>query len=463
MYRFRSVSNLIGEFQELEKQQIYFAHPSQLNDPMEGKRIYFWQGDGIVWRNLLKHYILCLEHAVLFARLKKENEKITEEDIPVFISIEKLPTELYQERIQKIYNVFFSDKLVQSYIQFILGNPYKIYEEELYIHLKVLFNYALKAIFEVDMEKGLVPKSYKTHYLKHNSYVETLTSIFEKINDTPEVKKKYDSTIIFLNDFMRQTDHELSLLLKDSPKMQSIYISFVQMYLNKIKTLTYPEAYLACFMDNCTNSSVWGTYGNNHEGVCLKYKIKNKSNPTLTLKTIIGHGSSGNIYEYVKLPLRKVEYSTNFDELDFFKNMGRLPIPQLQKQWYSDENGETSEIGDYIFSNEEKWRSAHWKLYETAYLRKVPDWSDEREYRIVLSSVLDSFRDSKDRLLEYKLEDLESIIFGMKTPSEDRNEIINIISKKCKKEGINKFEFYEMAYSNMNREMYVRKVFTFKQ
>lgn len=57
MYRFRTVDNLIGDFQELEKQQIYFAHPEQLNDPMEGMRRYYWQGDEIIWRNLLKHFI----------------------------------------------------------------------------------------------------------------------------------------------------------------------------------------------------------------------------------------------------------------------------------------------------------------------------------------------------------------------------------------------------------------------
>jgi hypothetical protein len=28
---------------------------------MEGFRDIFWRGDQIVWRNLLRHYVLCLE------------------------------------------------------------------------------------------------------------------------------------------------------------------------------------------------------------------------------------------------------------------------------------------------------------------------------------------------------------------------------------------------------------------
>jgi hypothetical protein len=50
-YRFRRINSLIGEFEELENQSIYFAEPESLNDPMEGFRDMYWRGDFIVWRN----------------------------------------------------------------------------------------------------------------------------------------------------------------------------------------------------------------------------------------------------------------------------------------------------------------------------------------------------------------------------------------------------------------------------
>ena len=44
VYRFRSMKRLLEDkYQELKKQEIYFASPEQLNDPMEGLRDIFWE------------------------------------------------------------------------------------------------------------------------------------------------------------------------------------------------------------------------------------------------------------------------------------------------------------------------------------------------------------------------------------------------------------------------------------
>jgi hypothetical protein len=64
-YRFRSVDALLGERAELDSQEIYFASPAELNDPMEGFKDLYWQGDEIVWRNLIRHYALCLLNTVM--------------------------------------------------------------------------------------------------------------------------------------------------------------------------------------------------------------------------------------------------------------------------------------------------------------------------------------------------------------------------------------------------------------
>jgi len=180
------------------------------------------------------------------------------------------------------------------------------------------------------------------------------------------------------------------------------------------------------------------------------------------LKAITGHGSSGYICQYKDFPFRKMEYSTEFDELDFFRNIGRLTVNQLQQQWYTNEKGDYSSCGQHLITDIDEWRHRHWKSFDSAYLKKMPEWSHEREYRIVLSSGLDSYNDPNNRLLQYNFKDLESIIFGMKTPKEDRKKIIDIVAEKCKKEGIKQFDFYEMAYSNMKKEMYTRKILTIK-
>ena len=58
--RYRSIKNLLGEHKELEAQTIYFAGPDELNDPMEGFQDVFWEGDYVLWKNLIRHYVLCL-------------------------------------------------------------------------------------------------------------------------------------------------------------------------------------------------------------------------------------------------------------------------------------------------------------------------------------------------------------------------------------------------------------------
>ena len=63
LFRFRSIHALLDGHHELENQEIYFSPPEQLNDPLEGFKAIFWQGDAIVWTNLLRHYLLCLMQA----------------------------------------------------------------------------------------------------------------------------------------------------------------------------------------------------------------------------------------------------------------------------------------------------------------------------------------------------------------------------------------------------------------
>jgi hypothetical protein len=53
LYRFRSIKNLLDR-DELENQEIFLAHPDAMNDPTEGIKDVFWQGDKIVWGNLFK-------------------------------------------------------------------------------------------------------------------------------------------------------------------------------------------------------------------------------------------------------------------------------------------------------------------------------------------------------------------------------------------------------------------------
>ena len=104
-YRFRSIDNLLGAHKELENQSIFFASPKQLNDPMEGFRNIFWHGDYIAWKNLFRHYLLCLEHVFsIFIIAGEDHHTLSANDIPIFSDGKSFPTEKYRDLFQQIVN-----------------------------------------------------------------------------------------------------------------------------------------------------------------------------------------------------------------------------------------------------------------------------------------------------------------------------------------------------------------------
>lgn len=247
--------------------------------------------------------------------------------------------------------------------------------------------------------------------------------------------------------------------MQGNPKRETVFIDFPELYADQILELVYPNVYVACFMEDYRDSSIWGTYGYNHTGVCLKFKT-DISSPKLKLKGISSWSSrNGYDYEFQDFDLKQIIYTNKVYELDFFANLGKLPMTKIQ-QWYKGENGEVSICANSIFSNEEEWKKKHWEQFEPSLLRKIPDWKKEKEYRIVLTSLLDWYEGSNNRLLQYDFNDLETLIFGMKTPREKRLEIIEIIKKKCKENNRKSFDFYEMHYQSFNNILESEKIYS---
>ena len=92
-FRFRSVDALLGEYQELEKQTIYFASPEELNDPMEGfPRQLCGVGIKIVWTNLFKHYVFCLHRSYCLFRIAGDSVKLDVDSIPILGRWDEPPT-----------------------------------------------------------------------------------------------------------------------------------------------------------------------------------------------------------------------------------------------------------------------------------------------------------------------------------------------------------------------------------
>ena len=454
MFRFRTVDKLLGH-QELEEQYIYFASSDELNDPLEGTLRYFWRGDRIIWTNLLRHYLMCLEHAITLARLTPDTRAIVTSDLPIYSSLRELPTDQYRQRLLSIYKIFFSDHRVQAYVNWLSANPASIYREEMYVHLRSLSQIALHAVFEEDRRSGMLPGAEQGASPEPPSEANPdITKAWQELEERPDT---YQKVLGAIYESLKSQDSELMLKYRNSPKAQSIFVAFPQLYLNAIVGLTYPKAYIASFANTCLDASMWGAYGQEHTGVCLEFS-EGAGGPHIALNTKVGYNGKLWTYDYRDYSFQAVTYSSDSEVVDFFRRLGRLSVMQLDEQWYCDDDGNRSVCGDVIQQDEGKWREEYWRSFPGAHLTKTPDWKHEKEYRLVLASGFDTFESAEDRKLQYKFEDLRSIVFGIRTPTDARATIVDMVRRKCDASGRREFPFFEVAYSEQRREWHLREL-----
>ncbi len=253
---------------------------------------------------------------------------------------------------------------------------------------------------------------------------------------------------MFIRDFNGMTQQH-------SPAWNVIASTFPEVYLNSLENLSYGDWYTACFVADPTQASMWGHYADSHKGVCLKFKTSAlpSGEQALSLNRSIGVGvtveGSKPIYKYSPQPLQEVRYTDRYVEIDFFRSLGTL-IPRQLAFWFRNPDGSLSSTGVDLLSGTEEWRKQYWENFHMSVTSKLKDWQHEREYRITLQSWLADLSVPSERTLRYRFEDLQGIIFGMKTTVQDKAAIVRIIHAKCKETGRAGFEFRQAYYSRLS-------------
>jgi hypothetical protein len=288
--------------------------------------------------------------------------------------------------------------------------------------------------------------------------IKLLETIEDNINETDEEKL---NAIFFIQKAM-QGEFSLinnvnSKLAITAPNRNFVLIDFVENYLNSLEKILYNQWYTSCFMTECNNSSVWGHYGDNHKGICLIFEAD--ENDSIEFSNVnTGVSSRGKSYGKRKLNFKQVKYKDEYSQIDFFRSIGRLPVGKIISTWYSNEDGLISDIEKEVFNDEEKWRKDYWERFYDIILTKTKDWSYEHEYRLILSSILSDEIDKKDRILKYDFSSLKGLIFGIKTPLEEKLKIIELIEKKCKENNRTDFEFNQAYYCHFKKSIQFRNM-----
>lgn len=428
IYRFRSTTALLGKKKELENQEIYFASIDELNDPMEGKPDLVFKGDRIVWENLFKHYLSHFYGLVMFVPEKlKQEYQLTWRDIPFEEDVPSILKYGYRDDFINIKNTFL-DKC-RGIINKLATRKRPIAQ----IELQAL----LSRIHYIMIECFAQHRPQLKTNISSMDFIESIEKSLE-LADNQRDRDLLDFSFNLLNSISIRNAIVTNNALRND---------FVEAYIQSLYYLVYPMHYVACFSENANNPTMWGHYADSHKGVCLIFKTNNNQ-IKLTKKNLFNNSIYDQDYKF-----ESVKYTKRRIKFNFFEEISMLPLPRLMSIWCQSENGEISRLYNKIHQEWDKNRAEKWEDRKNTHLIKTKHWGYEKEYRLVKYSMFGSRIDKKECKANYRFQDLEGIIFGIKTSMADKIKIFNIIKEKCQKAKRTDFEFYQAYFCHKTQQI----------
>jgi len=452
-YRFRSAEALLGKYDELARREIYFASPDELNDPLEGYADVLWHGDAILWTSLLRHYLLVLTHAVTMAALTGADFN------PEFLSAvaestdEDLPEGPVREIYAEICSKFLAADLPVRWIATLTDRDLAFSREELAGFLLLLhpltLHVVLRAFDAADMPTPLSSIDFTSGF---GAMVDQFSAWLHLYDEAPETRIELHS--IAESNFLQMELLRGLGTLADPRKKGWLFLltDFPGAYVQAIEALLYPEWRTACFVTDPCHASMWGVYADSHKGVCLALRSQPDSAGRATLRL---HGYAGRayssdgekpIFQDVAMTFNAVRYANDYPPTDFFRSLGSLSRSKLDGFWYSDGAGTRSVRTLDILAEDETWRRGYWARNAEIVSTKLRQWEHEEEHRLVTYGPR---RDLSEKKYFYRLEDLEGVIFGIKTSQEHKLAIIRSLAASVAREGVgaDTIQFSQAAFS----------------
>lgn len=439
-YRFRATSALLGERQELARQEIYFASKDELNDPLEGYTNVAWQGDAILWRNLLRHYLLLLSEMVTRAAVLGEEFDDAKLGELAFMADEDLPDAPIRRIYAEICDRFFQHRISNDWVEGLTSRNAILTREELAGYLRILHFHALNTVLRAYQDEGLPT------FLGQLDFSEKYLSMAEQLGAWLQIQEEGQEKREILHYVMENTHLQMDLISDFTTpigpeKRGWVFLlkDFPAAYVRAIEGTLYPEWRTACFVTDPTHASMWGVYADGQKGVCLALRSHSESEgqPTLRLHGAFGQsaGSQGvePCFANAALAFVPVRYENVYPPTDFFRSLGRLSRSKLEKFWYSDASGARSPRILDIIAEDAAWRDGYWAQAGKIVSTKLPQWEHEGEHRLVAQG---HRKTVKERLFRYRLEDLDGVIFGMKTSRSDKHDIIRTLAASAARQGV---------------------------
>lgn len=451
LFRLRKTESLLETHEELEKQEIFFASPDELNDPLEGFLNIFWQGDRIAWRNFFKYYIYNLS-VMTYCAASNEELKLSREHIDFNVDLRCVPNPVLRKFYADCGNEFVNSALVMELVDYLSKSNKKLFRDELTYVLNSLHVMALKIVFSqaskifVDPVFGAIGNSQAMDaQIPGRAFLDAVAS--DQLATTANLHKvnAYELSILALSKVALAERNGNILYL----------VAGIQFdYIVRLIELVYNDIYICCFMMNFPKAPMWGYYADGHKGCCLIFSteqttywddyIKKPTDRVMQVKRLSGKN-------WISMKVSPVKYSNDYPEVCFFSSVGHVAKGIYQDSWLS-ESGSRSYHYDRRYIDHDAWRDNYYTEAHRLFFQKASTWGDENEARAIIMNFPEQ-SSPRDRKLMYHFDNLQGIVFGAKTPASDKYKIMEIIHRKCREHNRDQFKFYQAFFSHIAGEM----------
>lgn len=455
VYHYRSIERAL---QEIENGTFHFSSQEELNDPIEGYVKLYWQGDEAAWEGLIQNYICSLYRVIGFSQLGAKYDKITKQAF--VIDVHQWDDVPFGKDLQEIAYDFVKDPSLQKVIGWLGNQNVKVDGSALNFLLRIIHETAYTLCIKKMKDRKLVPHDFPegTSELSLEEFLKRMPiELLDQVRTMKDSEEKALKEILGIVVSMLEDRIEYQILSDmmgedNSVQFQLAYklrFDFPSIYIRRLNEIVYPKGYVVCFSADNDNSVMWGNYADNHKGVCLIYETEQKDGQEIMSL------SNQTAWSFRNSTLRPVQYGLSIVERNFFESLGRLTRPQIEALIGTQNKGISKIVEVYY---KDGWRDRYWKDQLKKYHSKMSIWNYENEYRLFIDDFFGEYT-QEERNVNYDPKMLKGVIFGIKTPMQDKAKILNAFNSA----GINDFEIYQAEYDDETQKIKIRKKYELAQ
>ena len=186
-------------------------------------------------------------------------------------TVADLPDDTIRKIYEDICEKLFAYEVVRALVAMLAASSAKVRRDELTFYLRALNPLVFTLV------KGALaipPTDVADDSVGHSIAMDQLKSLEQLIGQRTNANEMVDALfeISSISTMQMTLIHDINNDLTPLQKAwRFIARDFDDFYVGSLESLVHPAWYAACFVDDASNASMWGSYGDGHKGICLKF------------------------------------------------------------------------------------------------------------------------------------------------------------------------------------------------